>query len=161
MCCDQSRQPWVIQFTEQLQLVVELVEVVGGGQHGLLGRDALAAQPRLVHRALRPFGDGGEEGEGGGREVERDGGAPAAPAHAPVGLLRRHLHPHLPRRRRRRRRYPTGGVTARPPLEPRDAGSHRAHRRRFVRPLPTTQVYLEGRRVVADFFFIWGGSAKP
>lgn len=39
---------------EQLQLVVELVEVVGGGQHGLLGRDALAAQPRLVHRALRP-----------------------------------------------------------------------------------------------------------
>lgn len=47
----------------------------------------------------------------------------------------------LPRcRRRRRRRYPTGGVTARPPLEPRDAGSHRAHRRRFVRPLPTTQV---------------------
>jgi hypothetical protein len=33
---------------------VELIEVLGRGQHGLLGRDALAGQPSLVHRALRP-----------------------------------------------------------------------------------------------------------
>jgi len=83
---------------EELELVVELVEVLGRGQHGLLGRDALAGQPSLVHRALRPSRDWGEEGEGGGREVERDGGAAAAPAHAPVGLLRRHHQPHLRRR---------------------------------------------------------------
>ena len=43
--------------------------------------------------------DGGQEGEGGGREVERDGGAAAAPAHAPVELLRRHLQTHVHCRR--------------------------------------------------------------
>lgn len=32
---------------------MELVEVLGGGQHRLLGRGALAAQQRLVHSALR------------------------------------------------------------------------------------------------------------
>jgi hypothetical protein len=38
--------------------------------------------------------DGGEKGEGRGGEVERDGGAAAAAAHAPVGLLRRHVQSH-------------------------------------------------------------------
>ena len=113
---------------EELELVVKLVEVLGRGQHGLLGRDALIGQPSLVHRALRPciafhhyaapplknhhpkrntggvwipraIGERREKGEGGGWEVERDGGAAAAPAHAPVGLLRRHHQPHLRRRR--------------------------------------------------------------
>lgn len=114
---------------------MELIEVVGSGQHGLLRRRTLAPQSRLVHRALRTCtachvtshrrtissppsphaiphkskqwagggggerrmgrvtsGDGGEKREGRGGEVERDGIATAAPAHATVGLLRRHLH---------------------------------------------------------------------
>lgn len=70
---------------------MELIEVVGSGQHGLLRRRTLAPQSRLVHRALRPSGDGGEKGEGRGGEVERDGVATAASAHATVGILRRHL----------------------------------------------------------------------
>lgn len=116
--CSQSGQ----YRPEELELVVELVEVIGRGQHRLLGRGALPAQPGLVHRALRPCTehlfsrsrraspnrkegwqqmpvgvtsrDGREEWVGCGRKVQRDGGAAAAPAHAPVGLLRRHLEPH-------------------------------------------------------------------
>jgi hypothetical protein len=46
--------------------------------------------------ALDTLCDGGEEEVGHGWEVQRDGGAAAAPAHAPIGLLRRDLQPHHP-----------------------------------------------------------------
>jgi hypothetical protein len=57
---------------------------------------ALQPEPRSESLACGDTSrDGGEEGEGGGPKVERDGGATAAPAHAPVGLLRQHLQRHV------------------------------------------------------------------
>lgn len=83
----------MIQLAEQLELLVELVDVIGSGQDGFLDGDPLAIQDGLVHDALGPSSDGREERVGRRREVERDGLAGAATSDARVGL--HYLYTHL------------------------------------------------------------------
>lgn len=93
MGSNESRNAGMIQLAEQLELLVELVDVIGGGQDGFLDGDPLAIQDRLVHDALGPSSDGREEGVGRRREVERDGLAGTATSDARVGL--HYLNAHL------------------------------------------------------------------